>query len=86
MQQAIYKYELLLLDSQQLSLPLGTKILHVNTQNDGIYLWALVNVKETRVVNRTFKVVATGQNNDFSSLTYIGTVHMTPFVWHIFEA
>ena len=83
----IYKYALPI-DKKffDLALPYGAKILAFQLQNGEPVIWALVD-KDTVVDMRHFAIRGTGENmNDWRSTdTYIGTVQMPPFVWHLFE-
>lgn len=88
MSTVVYKYPL---DSdvevQQVLLPVGARILHVDLQNKQWQLWALVDT-ESPLENRHFVIVGTGMHMD-RELNYKHiTTYMTPdhaFVFHVFE-
>lgn len=67
-----------------LEMPQDSKILHVALQNDTICLWALVE-PTAKKSGRTFQVVGTGHLCIESDETYLGTVQIGQFVWHVFE-
>lgn len=69
-------------------MPIGAKVLTVQTQFNCICIWALVDKSETVKETRNFEVVGTGwdfENADKS--VYIGTVQAASgnLIWHIFE-
>lgn len=87
--QTVYKYDLEPLNTESLSMPVGSKILHVDNQDGNLCLWALVDTSVTTMCSRIITVVGTehqlwtkeaGKRNE-----YIGTVVIDPFVWHVFE-
>lgn len=85
--QTIWKFLLLLTDSQSLSMPENAQLLSVQLQDGAICLWALVN-PDLPVESRTFEIHGTGKpiHCDTGILRrYIGTVQQRPFVWHVFE-
>ena len=72
---------------QSFGIPQGAVILHVHEQLGLVCLWALVEPEE-RQSERTFDVVATGQQFDLlGKCVYIGTVHLDggSLVFHVFE-
>ena len=68
-------------------MPMGAKLLHAHEQDGGIRVWAEVDPDAPRV-RRLIGVAGTGWS-DTDLLTegrpYIGTVHIGPFVWHLFD-
>ena len=79
----IYKYELE--DGRGVEMPIGAKVLTIQTQNGLPYIWALVDI-DAECDFRYFTIVGTGHDfpnaDDFN---YINTIQDGPFVWHIFE-
>lgn len=79
----IYKYPLEVAGGwQEVVIPCNARIVHVDVQYSKICLWALVEtMNETEI--RTFTIKGTGQSigND----SYIGSVQMPPYVWHVLE-
>ena len=69
-----------------LKLPYKAKILAFQVQDGVPVIWALID-KNTVAELRQFAIRGTGtpMNDWRSSDTYIGTVQMPPFVWHLFE-
>ena len=83
----IHKYEVpILRRSFLLELPLGAEILAFQVQDNKPVIWALVNT-EPVIESRHFALRGTGEAmGDWrSSDTYIGTIQMLPYVWHLFE-
>lgn len=76
----IFKYAA----TEFIDLPEDAEILHVGVQNNQIYLWAAVDVDKP-TVRRQFKVVGTGWDYNPDGMKYLGTAHVGPFVWHVFE-
>lgn len=58
-EERIYKYELKITDGQNISLPIGAKILTVQTQGEKVCLWALVDPKASTEF-RFFEIFGTG--------------------------
>lgn len=81
----VYKYELAVTDRQEIDLPHWARVLHVAEQRGRLFVWALVN-PDVAMEPRVFHIVGTGNRIDApaSELEYIGTVHMMPYVWHVF--
>lgn len=84
----IHKFELLLQEKNTVKMPAGGQILSVQSQRDGIKIWALVNTSAP-METRLFEIIGTGQSiQDLTSMLkriYIGTAQMGPMVWHVFE-
>lgn len=82
--QAVWKYEFEAIDAPQpRKIPVGASIVQVSAQHDKICFWALVNLNN-RTETRKFKVHGTGYPIA-STEKYLGTAHINPFVWHLFE-
>jgi hypothetical protein len=82
----IYKYPLAVTDTQTVLMPRRFRVLSVGTQTGGLFVWALVDETTTETVLTKFLVVGTGNPADaaYHQATFIGTVQMPPFVWHVF--
>jgi len=83
----IWKYELELSSIQAIEMPVGAEILSVGNQEGILAIWAMVDAtgdKEQRYIEiiGTGDQVPTGMGVDHK---FIGTVLMSPFVWHVFE-
>lgn len=81
----IWKYPLQGLDSQQIEMPIGARVLCVQTQAGIPCIWALVNplgqLKPRRIL-----VVGTGHNANVHAAAYIGTFQLRGgLVFHVFE-
>lgn len=87
MTKVVYKYELMVADSQDVKMPIGATILCAQMQRDELCLWAAVDAAAGPVGDRRINVIGTGHGYD-GALTgeYISTVQAGPFVWHIFDA
>lgn len=84
----IYKYSLLVKDTQELSLPIGAKILTVQLQFGTPFLWAIVDPDETLMEKRTIQIIGTGhfkQDNEIGK--YISTFQLYDgeMIFHVFE-
>ena len=82
-----YKY---ILDAEEtvtvLELPYDSKILSVQDQNGVLCLWANVRTEPSIIEKRTFIIVGTGHEIEYSSTwNFIATVQQGMYVWHIFE-
>lgn len=82
----IYKYPLLIKDEQELFLPIGANIIHVNVdpREQLITAWVIVET-ERPLEGRTIKCYGTGHILPESSETHLGTVMYAKGVWHYFE-
>lgn len=83
----IYKYPLAVTDHQVIQLPKGAKLLSVQTQNDYLCLWALVDPSQD-AEPRHIAIVGPGHVlTAIDALTYIGTAQHFDgkLVWHVFE-
>jgi len=83
----IYKYPLETTDVQTVSMPIGAKILTVQTQNDKPCIWALVN-PEAPTEKRNIEIYGNGHEiHNEADLTYIGTYQMLDgeLILHVFE-
>lgn len=84
----VYKYDVPNESHFSLVLPLGAKILTVQTQDDKPQIWALVN-SENPVKTHNFLLVTTGDliKEDRNLLNYIGTFQQRggSFIGHLFE-
>ena len=74
-EQKIYKYTLETESGGQfLEMPIGAKVLHVQSVNDTICMWVRVNSDKKETEDRCFYVVATGDVINLPSSTkFIGT-------------
>ncbi len=79
----IYKFPLDITDSQKVMLPSDFEILKIGFQGLTLMLWALVD-PQCRVTWRTITIVGTGHEFDPGHKSYIDTVFMGDFVWHVF--
>jgi hypothetical protein len=77
----IWKFEI---KEGSIRMPIGAKILSVQSQRERGMIWALVD-PNAEDEPRSFAVVGTGESFDETNMTYIGTYQESPFVWHLFE-
>lgn len=83
----IYKYELEIVDSQTLMLPIAFEVLTVEAQQDRLCLWAMVDPEEKELSPVTIMIKGTGHkitDDEWANFYYLKSVHTPPFVWHIF--
>ena len=85
----ILKYPIEILDRQSLILPRGFRLLDAQPQNGVLCLWAVVpepgdTEEPFSSVDVVIRIVGTGNSLPQDQLTYLNTVQMPPFVWHIF--
>jgi hypothetical protein len=81
----IYKYDVPMLDTVTMMMPVGAEVLSVGVQDGRIYLWAVVETTAP-AMSRVFYVCGTGNPLNVGNARFIGTVQMDYFVWHVFEA
>jgi len=85
MNRTIWKYTLPIQDSVALEMPSSSQCLCVAVQNGALCLWALVTPGTARV-KRLIKIYGTGLPGPSFHESYVGTVQLGPFVWHVFDA
>lgn len=83
--QKIYKYPLLIVDEQEVEMPMGSGIMSVQMQNGQPCLWALVDTDNTPEKRKIF-IRGTGHPADGMG-RYISTFQMKggELVFHAFE-
>ena len=87
----VYKYDIdpdRVTDTITVSMTKGAQVLSVGIQESGLFkMWALVNTDEQEVEDRHFMVKGTGHGiyAQAEDLKFIGTIHMSYFVFHVFE-
>ncbi len=89
MAEAIWKFEIETTDRQIVEMPIGAKILTVQTQNGCPCLWAVVNPDAKKVL-RGIEVFGTGHPMpavEGERREYIGTYQLSNgmFIFHVFE-
>lgn len=88
MDKVIYKYQLKVLGRNEVNMPKGAEILHMEIQGGVPCIWALVDLKEEQV-SRSFDIYMTGQkirDNPIKYIdTYIDTYMYKNLVCHVFE-
>lgn len=84
----IYKYAVVVNDEAMATakMPATARVIHVGTQEGGLFLWAIVHPQAPHE-DHTFAIVGTGWDmpENCSAENYVGTVHVGSFVWHIFN-
>lgn len=85
---AIFRYELAVVDNQEVSLPAEHVLLAVAEGRGPSYhidLWARVRSSGGNGVKRAFRIFGTGHPMPADGLDYVGTVVMADeLVWHVF--
>ena len=88
-EQRIFKYELSVIDGQNIRLPIGSQILTVQNQNETPCMWALVDPNaDTELI--TIEMFGTGHpvlSDMGTSRKYISTfqMHGGNLVFHVFQ-
>lgn len=87
MNNAIYKYQLSITETQNLELPIGAEILTAQNQHETACIWVFINKLQTTKETRTIKIFGTGQIIKSENLKYISTIQLDggAYVFHIFE-
>lgn len=85
MNRLIHKYPLELTYTQDIFMPVGSKILTAMVQNDTICLWAEHQPDTTLQEWRRIQIVGTGHVASPEEAIYINSVQMGVYVWHIYE-
>jgi hypothetical protein len=83
----IWKYQLVIQDSQPLTMPKGAEILTVQVQNNIPCIWALVD-PDAEIEHREFCMFGTGHDFGLIDYKYIGTfqIHEGLLAFHLFES
>lgn len=88
----VYKYQLQLNDTTEVTLPTNHQILKFGCQVDSIIMWCLVELPEdgeprAGTVTRKFRIAGTGHpiQEGVTKDHYLDTVFMGRCVWHIFK-
>lgn len=71
---------------QDIELPRDAVILHVGTQADKVYVWALIDSDYKTTEKRKLRLYYTGDPIENEPLKYIGTCVGGSLVYHLFEA
>ncbi len=84
--ETVWKFALETIDDQYIDMPVGAKILCVQTQGNKPCLWARVD-SESKFRLRRFRVVGTGDSLPNIPMDYIGTyqLYSGQCVFHVFE-
>lgn len=79
----VHKYKI---SPKPIILPRGAQVLYAGIQAEEFFIWALVDLDETEMVERSFDVWGTGcEIEEYPNVDFVSTVFEGPFVWHIFE-
>ncbi|HDY86983.1 MAG TPA: hypothetical protein ENH82_02575 [bacterium] len=89
MKKTIWKYAVLIQDTQKIEMPKGAKLLTVQVQRGIAFIWAMVNPMNTEV-ERIIKMVGTGHDLSEQIMgDYIGTFQINNewggLVFHVFD-
>ena len=84
--QTIWQFHLMVIDKQTVMMPEGSIVLCVQMQGGNPCLWALVD-PAAAVRERTFRIIATGDEIKDNPGNYVATFQMLggSFVFHVFE-
>ena len=84
MMKTIYKYPIEIMDSQIVTMPIGSHALSVQMQDNQLCIWVLL---ETSLVswNRQVRIFGTGNPINLKDRwEFLGTVQDDYYVWHVF--
>lgn len=82
----IFKYVIEPAAITELVLPKGAQFIEANHQFGELTLWFIVDAgRDTEKERRGFAGIGTGQLMQDTGFEYLATVHMAPYVWHVFE-
>jgi len=85
---AIWKNKLQVVDFQTVVIPVGSKILCVQTQGNEPCIWFInPNVDEKKCEARRFAIIGTGHQKESIDGYYIGTFQLDggALIFHLFE-
>jgi hypothetical protein len=83
----VYKYVLEVVDDQTLSLPIGSQVLSVATQDDDIVLYALVDPDQPTTIRYGIRIHGTGHPiSNIDGHAFLGTVNLYGgrLMFHVF--
>ena len=81
----IYKYPLRLTEKQKVLLPLHSRLISVESINEQLYLYTMIDPEQTRTCNVEILIYGTGHVFDsLLSFNHLDTVVEHGFVWHVF--
>ncbi|KKL99179.1 hypothetical protein LCGC14_1817010 [marine sediment metagenome] len=86
MEKEVWKYEIKIIDHQEIIIPFGAKILSFQLQHGVPYMWVLVEPIGEKIIRR-FRLAGTGHIIEEGGLQYIGTIKMMDdkLIYHLFE-
>lgn len=81
----IYKFKLVL--GMPTHVPRVVRTLHVGVQDGEIMVWCEVVPQDEAGAERgrTYGIYGTGNRVSNPGAMHVGTVHMPPYVWHVYE-
>jgi len=84
---SIWKYQLLIKNTQKIEMPKNSEILCVQVQHNIPCIWVMVNLEEQSREFRTFIMHGTGHQFKNNGYTYIGTYQIEEglLIFHLFE-
>ena len=81
----IHKYPLRLTEKQNVLIPLHSRLITVKSINEQLYLYAMIDPKQTRLGKLEILIYGTGHVFDsMLSFNHLETVGQNGFVWHVF--
>lgn len=86
MSEVIFKYQLQIIQEQEIEMPAGAEILDIQLQNGKICLWAKIFDGSSKV-NRVFEMILTGASIPIISQRriHLKTIQLDGYVLHFFE-
>ncbi len=80
----IWKWELSIMDEQQIETPVGVQFLDAQMQGSTLCIWGLCDPNR---VKRKRRILVRGTGHEHEGGVYIGTAQMAGcgLVWHVFD-
>jgi len=86
--QSVWKFPVEAIQIQRLEVPKGSKVLSVDTQGEGVVVYALVSPAQTEKEYKEIRIYGTGHTiaDDIDECTFLGTVKLQEetLVFHVF--
>jgi len=84
MPKTIWKFGPLQYGHQLIRMPATADILSAQLQGGAVFLWALVDLDNTALAERTVLLIGTGQTCNLNGCRFLSTVQQSEYVWHVF--
>jgi hypothetical protein len=82
----IWKFPIEIADEQQVRMPVGAYILSAGIDPHGdLCVWAQVDPAEKHKEDRRILIMGTGNLFEETTASFLASVTMPPFVWHVYN-